>query len=104
MYAIRSYYASISLACQMFGLEFTVYMVKVSYNQKPYRKSMMQLWGADVIPSPSNLTNAGRAILAKDPESNGSLGIAISEAVEDAATREDTRYALGSVLNHVCLV
>jgi len=95
--------SSISLACQMFGLECTVYMVKVSYNQKPYRKSMMQLWGANVIPSPSNRTNAGRAILAHDPESNGSLGIAISEAVEDAATREDTRYALGSVLNHVCL-
>jgi tryptophan synthase beta chain len=95
--------SSISLACQMFGLECTVYMVKVSYNQKPYRKSMMQLWGADVIPSPSPRTNAGRAILAHDPDSNGSLGIAISEAVEDAATREDTRYALGSVLNHVCL-
>jgi tryptophan synthase beta chain len=95
--------SSISLACQMFGLECTVYMVKVSYNQKPYRKSMMQLWGANVIPSPSNQTAAGRAILEKDPESNGSLGIAISEAVEDAATREDTRYALGSVLNHVCL-
>ncbi len=95
--------SSISLACQMFGLECTVYMVKVSYNQKPYRKSMMQLWGANVTPSPSNLTNAGRAILERDPESNGSLGIAISEAVEDAATHDDTRYALGSVLNHVCL-
>ncbi|PLX84815.1 MAG: TrpB-like pyridoxal phosphate-dependent enzyme [Desulfuromonas sp.] len=95
--------SSISLACQMFGLECTVYMVKVSYNQKPYRKSMMQLWGANVIPSPSNQTHAGRAILAKDPDSNGSLGIAISEAVEDAASRDDTRYALGSVLNHVCL-
>ena len=95
--------SSIALACQMFGLECTVYMVKVSFGQKPYRKSMMQLWGANVIPSPSNQTNAGRAILAADPDSNGSLGIAISEAVEDAATREDTRYALGSVLNHVCL-
>jgi tryptophan synthase beta chain len=95
--------SSIALACQMFGLECTVYMVKVSFNQKPYRKSMMQLWGANVIPSPSNLTNAGRMILAAHPDSNGSLGIAISEAVEDAATREDTRYALGSVLNHVCL-
>jgi len=95
--------SSMALACQMFGLECTVYMVKVSFNQKPYRKSMMQLWGAEVIPSPSTRTNAGRAILAKDPASNGSLGIAISEAVEDAATREDTRYALGSVLNHVCL-
>jgi tryptophan synthase beta chain len=95
--------SSIALACQMFGLECTVYMVRVSFTQKPYRKSMMQLWGANVIPSPSNLTQAGRSILAQDPDSQGSLGIAISEAVEDAATREDTRYALGSVLNHVCL-
>ena len=95
--------SSIALACRKFGLECTVYMVKVSYNQKPYRKSMMQLWGANVIPSPSNLTNSGRAILEAHPESNGSLGIAISEAVEDAATHDDTRYALGSVLNHVCL-
>ena len=95
--------SAMSFACQMFGLECTVYMVKVSFNQKPYRKSMMQLWGSNVIPSPSDLTNAGRAILAQFPDSNGSLGIAISEAVEDAATHEDTRYALGSVLNHVCL-
>jgi tryptophan synthase beta chain len=95
--------SSIALAAQMFGLECTVYMVKISFQQKPYRKSMMQLWGAEVIASPSPRTNAGRAILAKDPESQGSLGIAISEAVEDAVTREDTRYALGSVLNHVCL-
>ena len=95
--------SSMALACQMFGLECTVYMVKVSFSQKPYRKSMMQLWGAEVIPSPSDRTNAGRSILARYPDSNGSLGIAISEAVEDAATREDTRYALGSVLNHVCL-
>jgi tryptophan synthase beta chain len=94
---------SIALACQMFGLECTVYMVKVSFQQKPYRKSMMQLWGANVIPSPSDQTEAGRAMLAKDPENNGSLGLAISEAVEDAVSREDTRYALGSVLNHVCL-
>ncbi len=95
--------SSMALACQMFGLECTVYMVKISFGQKPYRKSMMQLWGAEVIPSPSNRTNAGRGILAKDPDNSGSLGIAISEAVEDAATREDTCYALGSVLNHVCL-
>jgi tryptophan synthase beta chain len=95
--------SSIALACQLFGLECTVYMVKVSYGQKPYRKSMMQLWGAEVFPSPSEQTNAGRAILAKDPDNQGSLGIAISEAVEDAATHEDTRYSLGSVLNHVCL-
>ena len=95
--------SSIAMACQHFGLECTVYMVKVSYGQKPYRKSMMQLWGANVLPSPSDQTNAGRAILASDPNNQGSLGIAISEAVEDAATHEDTRYALGSVLNHVCL-
>jgi len=95
--------SSLALACSMFGLECTVYMVKVSCTQKPYRKSMMQLWGANVIPSPSEFTNAGRAILAHDPDSNGSLGIAISEAVEDAASRADTNYALGSVLNHVCL-
>jgi tryptophan synthase beta chain len=95
--------SSIALACKMFGLECTVYMVKVSFEQKPYRKSMMQLWGAEVLPSPSPRTNAGRAILARDPGNQGSLGIAISEAVEDAATREDTRYALGSVLNHVCM-
>ena len=95
--------SSMALACQMFGLECTVYMVRVSFGQKPYRKSMMQLWGAEVLASPSNRTNAGRAILARDPDSNGSLGIAISEAVEDAATRGDTCYALGSVLNHVCM-
>jgi len=93
---------SMAMAAQMFGLECTVYMVKVSFQQKPYRKSMMQLWGAKVIASPSDQTNAGRGILAKDPKNQGSLGIAISEAVEDAATHEDTRYALGSVLNHVC--
>ncbi len=95
--------SSIALACKMFGLECTVYMVRVSFGQKPYRKSMMQLWGAKVLASPSDQTNAGRSILARDPASQGSLGIAISEAVEDAATHEDTRYALGSVLNHVCL-
>src|SRR5512141_1825231 len=94
---------SMAMAAQMFGLECTVYMVKVSFQQKPYRKSMMQLWGAKVIASPSPETNAGRGILAKDPKSQGSLGIAISEAVEDAATHEDTRYSLGSVLNHVCM-
>lgn len=94
---------SLALACSMFGLECTIYMVKVSCSQKPYRKSMMQLWGATVIPSPSELTNAGRSILAHDPDCSGSLGIAISEAVEDAASHADTNYALGSVLNHVCL-
>ena len=95
--------SSLALACQLFGLECTVYMVKVSFTQKPYRKSMMQLWGAQVFASPSPDTNAGRAILAHDPQNQGSLGIAISEAVEDAATHDDTKYALGSVLNHVIL-
>jgi tryptophan synthase beta chain len=95
--------SSLALACSMFGLECTVYMVKISCSQKPYRKSMMQLWGAQVIPSPSEFTNSGRSILAHDPDCCGSLGIAISEAVEDAATHSDTNYALGSVLNHVCL-
>ncbi len=94
---------SLALACSLFGLECTIYMVKVSCSQKPYRKSMMQLWGAEVIPSPSTRTNAGRAILEDNKDSLGSLGIAISEAVEDAATHADTNYALGSVLNHVCL-
>jgi len=95
--------SSMALATRMFGLECTVYMVKVSFTQKPYRKSMMQLWGANVIPSPSDQTNAGRSILAADRDSQGSLGIAISEAVEDAVTHKDTHYALGSVLNHVCM-
>ncbi len=95
--------SALSIACAMFGLECAVYMVRVSYEQKPYRKTLMQTYGANVVASPSNLTNAGRSILAKDPNSLGSLGIAISEAVEDAAMREDTHYALGSVLNHVIL-
>jgi len=95
--------SAMSLACQMFGLECTVYMVKVSYEQKPYRRSMMATWGAEVVASPSTRTNAGRAILAANPNSTGSLGAAISEAVEDAATKPDTNYALGSVLNHVLL-
>ncbi|MDW7650397.1 MAG: TrpB-like pyridoxal phosphate-dependent enzyme [Bacillota bacterium] len=94
---------ALSLACSYYGLECMVYMVNVSYNQKPYRRSLMEVWGAEVIPSPSDRTNAGRSILAKSPDSPGSLGIAISEAVEDAATRKDTKYALGSVLNHVLL-
>lgn len=95
--------SSLAFACQKFGLECKIYMVKVSYEQKPYRRILMETWGATVVPSPSNLTNAGRAILTKDPQSSGSLGIAISEAVEEAATRDDTNYALGSVLNHVIL-
>jgi len=94
---------ALSIACRFFGLECTVYMVKISYQQKPYRRSFMQVYGAEVIPSPSGRTEAGRRILAQDPECLGSLGIAISEAVEDAATHEDTNYSLGSVLNHVLL-
>lgn len=95
--------SALSFACSMFGLECTVYMVKVSYEQKPYRRSLMETWGATVYASPSNRTEAGRRILARDPNSQGSLGIAISEAVEDAARHADTNYALGSVLNHVLL-
>src|SRR5947199_5635686 len=95
--------SALALACRLFDLQCTVYMVKVSHDQKPYRKVMMQTWGAEVIPSPSSRTNAGRAILAEHPDSPGSLGIAISEAVEDAATHDDTKYSLGSVLNHVLM-
>jgi tryptophan synthase beta chain len=95
--------SSLAFAGALFGLEVTVYMVRISYEQKPYRRSMMHAWGAKVFPSPTDKTKAGRGILAKDPRSNGSLGIAISEAVEDAATHEDTKYSLGSVLNHVCM-
>ncbi|MDR3704614.1 MAG: TrpB-like pyridoxal phosphate-dependent enzyme [Paludibacteraceae bacterium] len=94
---------ALSVACQHFGLDLKVYMVKVSYEQKPYRKSIMQTFGAQVIPSPSNTTEAGRKILAQDPNCSGSLGIAISEAVEAAIMQPDTRYTLGSVLNHVIL-
>ncbi|MRI00932.1 TrpB-like pyridoxal phosphate-dependent enzyme [Kriegella sp. EG-1] len=95
--------SALSFACQHFGIECDVYMVKLSYHHKPYRKSMMNAWGANVYASPTNLTEAGRKILAENPDSPGSLGIAISEAVEMAAQREDTKYALGSVLNHVKL-
>ncbi len=95
--------SSLALACTLFGLECTVYMVKASYAQKPYRRSMIEAYGATVFPSPSDRTGAGRTILAQDPDSPGSLGIAISEAVEDAATHDDTHYSLGSVLNHVLL-
>ncbi len=95
--------SAMALACNYFGLECTVYMVKVSYEQKPYRRSMIHTWGAEVLASPTDKTQAGRNILEKDPDSKGSLGIAISEAVEDASSREDTNYALGSVLNHVLL-
>ncbi len=95
--------SALALACKMFGMECTVYMVKVSYQQKPYRRLMMNTWGAEVFASPSEHTNAGRQILAAHPDSPGSLGMAISEAVEDAATHSDTNYSLGSVLNHVIL-
>ncbi len=95
--------SSLAFAGQVFGLEVKVYMVKVSYQQKPYRRALMETYGASCIASPSDQTNAGRAILAKSPDSPGSLGIAISEAVEVAATNPDTKYALGSVLNHVLL-
>ena len=95
--------SSLALVGKMFGLEVLVYMVKVSYHQKPFRRSMMHTWGANVIASPSDTTQAGRTILAGDPDSPGSLGIAISEAVEVAASNKDTNYALGSVLNHVLL-
>src|SRR5207249_9601367 len=92
--------SALALAARMFDLECKVYMVRVSYDQKPYRRMMMETWGASVVPSPSPDTNAGRGILEQHPDSPGSLGIAISEAVEDAATHDDTSYALGSVLNH----
>ena len=95
--------SSLAFACSLFGLDCTVYMVKVSYGQKPYRRTMMQTYGAEVIASPSETTQAGRRVLAASPDSPGSLGIAISEAVEDAAGHEDTHYSLGSVLNHVML-
>jgi len=95
--------SALSLGASFFGLESKVYMVKVSYYQKPYRRMLMEVFGGKVVPSPSEDTQCGRQILATDPDSPGSLGIAISEAVEDAATREDTSYSLGSVLNHVLL-
>ena len=95
--------SALAMCCSFFGLECKVYMVKISFNQKPYRKLMMQTWGATCVANPSNETEAGRKILAEDPESPGSLGIAISEAVEAAVTDENTKYSLGSVLNHVML-
>ena len=94
---------SLALAGQLFGLAVRVYMVRVSYQQKPYRRSMMQTWGAEVFSSPTDMTESGRKILAEHPDTTGSLGIAISEAAEEAAGRSDTNYALGSVLNHVLL-
>ena len=96
--------SALAFAAMIFGLKATVYMVRASYDQKPYRKMMMKAFGAECIASPSNKTEAGRKILAEDPDSTGSLGIAISEAVEDAlVNEEETNYAIGSVFNHVCL-
>lgn len=95
--------SALAMACNFFGLECKVYMVKVSYQQKPYRRSLIEAFGAHVIPSPSSETEAGRRILAADPDSSGSLGIAISEAVEEAVLNEDAHYSLGSVLNHVLM-
>jgi len=95
--------SALSFACKILGLKCTVYMVRCSYDQKPFRKSLMHTWGAEVFSSPTNKTKAGRGILKKMPHTPGSLGIAISEAVEDAVTHGDTKYSLGSVLNHVML-
>lgn len=95
--------SALAFACQKFGLDLTVYMVRISYDQKPYRKVMMQIHGADVYPSPSDRTEYGRSVLAENPDSAGSLGIAISEAMEEALQSSDTNYSLGSVLNHVML-
>jgi tryptophan synthase beta chain len=95
--------SALSMACNMFGIECRVFMVRVSYDQKPYRRMMMETWGGKCFPSPSNLTETGRKLLAENPDSPGSLGIAISEAIEDAVGKDDSRYSLGSVLNHVLL-
>ena len=95
--------SALALGCQLFGLECRVYMVRVSFDQKPYRKLMMQAWGATVYPSPSDQTEYGRKILEEQPDCPGSLGMAISEAIEDTVKHPGTKYSLGSVLNHVCL-
>src|SRR3954471_22965115 len=95
--------SALAFACQLLGLECKVYMVRISYDQKPFRRSLIQAWGATIVASPSEDTESGRSVLAESPDSPGSLGMAISEAVEDAAQREDTAYSLGSVLNHVLL-
>jgi tryptophan synthase beta chain len=94
---------ALSLACSIYDIECVVYMVKCSYEQKPYRRSMIKLWGATIYPSPSENTQYGRSVLAKDPDCPGSLGIAISEAIEDTVTHQNTKYSLGSVANHVLL-
>lgn len=95
--------SALAFATNLFRLKCTIYMVRVSYEQKPYRRILMQLWGAEVVPSPSTRTNSGRSVLEQNPDHPGSLGVAISEAVEDAATHNDAKYSLGSVLNHVLL-
>ncbi len=95
--------SALAFGTRLFDLKCTVYMVRASYEQKPYRKSIMRAWGAECLSSPTDKTKSGRAILEEDPNTTGSLGISISEAVEDAATHNDTNYALGSVLNHVCM-
>lgn len=95
--------SALSFACSQFGIELKVYMVRISFDQKPYRKLMMQTWGAECVPSPSPDTQAGREILAKFPDTPGALGIAISEAIEEAVASDTTKYSLGSVLNHVML-
>jgi tryptophan synthase beta chain len=95
--------SALAMGCSFFDIECKVYMVRISYDQKPYRRILMESWGAKCVPSPSSDTNTGRAMLEKWPDCPGSLGFAISEAVEDAVSRDDTHYSLGSVLNHVLL-
>jgi tryptophan synthase beta chain len=95
--------SALSMGCAFFGIECKVYMVKVSYNQKPYRRILMETWGAKIVPSPSPDTDFGKQVLKENPDSTGSLGIAISEAIEDAAKHDDTKYSIGSVANHVLL-
>ncbi len=95
--------SALAMSCKLIGIACKVYMVRISFEHKPFRKVMMNTWGAECIPSPSDTTEVGRRILAKQPDTPGSLGIAISEAIEEAVQREDTRYSLGSVLNHVML-
>lgn len=95
--------SALAMSCKLIGIECKVFMVRISFDQKPFRKIMMKTWGADCIPSPSDTTEIGRKILSEQPDTPGSLGIAISEAIEEAVQRDDTRYTLGSVLNHVML-
>ncbi|MCP4632485.1 MAG: TrpB-like pyridoxal phosphate-dependent enzyme, partial [candidate division Zixibacteria bacterium] len=95
--------SALAFSCQYFGLDCRVYMVKVSYDQKPYRRILIENWGGEIYASPSGMTESGKKMLENDPHSSGSLGMAISEAVEDAAKNDDTKYSLGSVLNHVLL-